>query len=244
MSDRTERLVTAFSRASEIGFAVLDRELRYQALNTSLANINGMPEESHLGITIGDIFGDLARRMAEPHYNRVLATGATARFEVEDVALPNRPEAARYWGLNFNFPIMNHAGRVMHIGVLVVEVTQRRKLQRLLRELEGKLRGSGAEDGFWFGRKIHDCLYQCDVALKASFDVLVRNPATSLEQLVCSIGALEQRLCILRQVVSQIALSLPIDSPLPPKVTLLSSTIRKQCALPLSEGLVPEGRPV
>jgi PAS domain-containing protein len=227
MSDRTEQLVTSFCCARQIGFAVLDRQLRYRALNTSLANINGMPEESHLGITIGDIFGDLARRVAEPHYNHVLATGATASFEVEDAALPNRPEAARYWGLNFNFPIRNHAGGITHIGVLVVEVTEQRQLQRFLRELEGKLRGSKSEDGFWFGRKIHDCLDQYDVALKASFDVLVRNPAASLEQLVCSIEALEQRLCILRQVVSQVAGSLPTDGPLPPKITLLSATIRK-----------------
>ena len=212
MSDRTERLVRAFSGASEIGFAVLDRELRYQALNTSLAKINGMPEESHLGIAVADIFGALAQRVAEPHYNRVLASGATARFEVADAALPNRPEAARYWGLNFNFPVRNHAGHITHIGVLVVEVTEQKKLQRLLRELERKLRGSQAEAGFWFGRKIRDCLDQYDAALKASFDTLVRNPgAASLERLVCSIGALDQRLCILRQVVSQIALSLPID---------------------------------
>ena len=61
-SDRTERLARAFYGASEIGFAVLDRELRYQALNPCLASINGMPEESHLGITVGDIFGDLAER--------------------------------------------------------------------------------------------------------------------------------------------------------------------------------------
>jgi PAS domain-containing protein len=215
MSDRTERLVTAFSCACEIGFALLDRELRYRALNASLANIKGMPEESHLGIAIGDIFGDLARRIAEPHYNRVLATGATAGFEVEDAALPNRPEAARYWGWNFNFPIRNHDGRITHIGVLVVEVTEQRKLQRLMRELEGKLRGSKVEAGFWFGRKIHDCLDQYDVVLKASFDVLVRNPVASLEQLVCSIGALE------------IAPLLPTDGPMPPNITLLSSTIRK-----------------
>ena len=226
-SDTTERLVVAFSCASEIGFGVLDRELRYQALNTSLANINGMPEESHLGIPVGDIFGDLAKKRAEPHYHRVLASGAIARFEVADAGLPNRPQASRYWGVNFNFPIKNRAGHITHIGLLVVEVTQQRKLQRLLRELTGKLCGSKAEDGFWFGRKIQDCIDQYDAALKASFDVLVRNPATSLEQLVCSIEALDQRLCNMRQVVSQIALSLPIDGPLPPKITHLSSTIRK-----------------
>ena len=102
-SDRTERLAEAFPCTSEIGFAVLDRELRYQALNHCLT----------------------------------------------------------------------------HIGILVVEVTQRRKLQRLLRELAGELRGLKGEDGSWYGRKIHDCIDQYDAALEASFDVLVRNPATS-----------------------------------------------------------------
>ena len=212
--DRTERLARAFSCASEIGFAVLDRELQYQALNPCLAKINGIPEESHLGITVGEIFGDLAERTAEPHYRRVLASGATARFEVADAELPNKPQAAGYWGLNFNFPIRDRAGRITHIGVLVLEVTQQRKLQRLLRELAGKLRGSKGEDGFWFGRKIHECVDQYDAALEASFDILVRNPETSLEQLVCSIEALNQRLCIMRRVVSQISLSLPVDGAL------------------------------
>jgi hypothetical protein len=212
-SDRTERLAEAFSCASEIGFAVLDRELRHQALNRCLANINGMPEESHLGITVSNIFGDLAERTAEPHYRRV----------------PNRPQGGGYWGLNFNFLIRDHAERITHIGILVVEVTQRRKLQRLLRELAGELRGSKGEDGFWYGRKIHDCIDQYDAALEASFDVLVRNPATSLEQLVCSIDALDQRLCIMRRLVSQISISLPVDAALSssPKFTPTSSTVRR-----------------
>lgn len=209
--DRVERLAQAFSSASEIGFAVLDRELRYQALNPCLESINGMPEESHLGIAVGDIFGDLAERMAEPHYRRVLASGATARFEVADADLPNRPQGAPYWGLNFNFPIKDGAGRTTHIGIVVLEVTQQRKLQRLLREITGKLSGSKSEHGFWFGRKIHDCIDRYDTALDASFDVLVRNPATSLEQLVCAIAAMDQRLSIMRQLVCQISTSLPVD---------------------------------
>lgn len=210
--DRIERLARAFSSASEIGFALLDRELRYQALNSCLANINGMPEKSHLGITVGDIFGDLAEKTAKPHYCRVLAGGGVARFEVAEADLPNRPQGAGYWGLNFNFPIRDCAGHITHIGVLVLEVTQQRRLQRLLRELSGKLRGSQGEDGFWFGRTIHDCIDRYDATLETSLDVLVRNPTTSLEQLPCAIDALDQRLSIMRQLISQISFSLPFDA--------------------------------
>jgi hypothetical protein len=148
-----------------------------------------MPQESHLGITVSDIFGDLAERAAEPHYRRVLASGATARFEVANADLPNRPQGGGYWGLNFNFSIRDRAERITHMGIMVVEVTQQRKLQRLLRELAGELHGSKSEEGFWYGRKIHDCIGQYDAALEASFDVLVRNPASGLEQLACSIDA-------------------------------------------------------
>lgn len=36
MSDSTERLVRAFAHTLSIGFAVLDHELRYQAINSQL----------------------------------------------------------------------------------------------------------------------------------------------------------------------------------------------------------------
>jgi hypothetical protein len=34
----SERLLAAFSRTSAIGFAILDNRLRYQAINSTLAN--------------------------------------------------------------------------------------------------------------------------------------------------------------------------------------------------------------
>jgi hypothetical protein len=187
-----------------------------------------MPQESHLGSTVSDIFGDLSERAAEPHYRRVLASGATATFEVANADLPNRGQGTGYWGLNFNFPIRDRTERITHIGIMVVEVTQQRRLQRFLRELAGELHGSQGEAGFWYGRKIHDCIDQYDAALEASFDFLVRNPATSLEQLACSIDALDERLSIMRQVVSEISISLPVDAAFPssPKLTPRSSTIR------------------
>jgi hypothetical protein len=147
----------------------------------------------------------------------------------DESELPNRPRGGGYWGLNFNFPIRDRAERITHIGILVVEVTQQRRLQRLLRELADELRGSKGEDGFWYGRKIHACIDQYYAALEASFDVLVRHPESSLEQLVCSIDALEGRLCIMRRMVSQISISLPVDAAVPssPEFTPIPFTGRR-----------------
>jgi hypothetical protein len=47
--DTSERLLQAFSQTSAIGFAIPDNQLRYQAINSCLASINGMPAQSALG---------------------------------------------------------------------------------------------------------------------------------------------------------------------------------------------------
>src|SRR5437016_12542656 len=98
----SERLLKAFSRTSEIGFAILDSELRYQAINKCLARINGMPAKAHLGFGVREIFGELSRQTAEPSYHRVLALGQTSQFESTIVVSPATGER-RYLGLNINF---------------------------------------------------------------------------------------------------------------------------------------------
>src|SRR5438105_8033665 len=87
--ETAEPLLADFSHTSAIGFAVLDEQLRYQAINECLAAINGIPPHAHLGFTTREIFGDLSA-IAEPSYHRVLASGETSQFEVKNAVLPSR----------------------------------------------------------------------------------------------------------------------------------------------------------
>src|SRR5438309_40360 len=80
--DQSERFLKAFSHTSSIGFAILDRELRYQAINRRLAEVNGIPARVHLGVRIRDIFGEIAEKIAEPGYRRVLHRAQSSHFEV------------------------------------------------------------------------------------------------------------------------------------------------------------------
>lgn len=59
--------------ASEVGFGICDKELRYQAINDALAATNRRPAEAHLGCTVRDILGDVAA-VIEPAFERVLET--------------------------------------------------------------------------------------------------------------------------------------------------------------------------
>jgi hypothetical protein len=208
--DRADQLIAAVAGSSEIGFAVLDNQLRYQMINKRLAAINGMPQIAHLGIPIGEIFADIFRQIAKPHYHRVLSSGQATHFEVADQVLPMRAHR-RYWGLNANFPIRSRDGRIKQVGIFVVEITEQRKLQRTLRELSSRLSDNDAEKSFWYAYKIQACLDKYYEALGTSFEVLFRSPADSMEQLVHSVQALDTRLAAMRQMVTEVSVSFPVD---------------------------------
>src|SRR5437868_11274220 len=206
----SERLLEAFSRTSEIGFAILDSELRYQAINKCLARINGMPAKAHLGFGVREIFGELSRQTAEPSYHRVLDLGLSSYFEIKNAMLPTRA-GSRFWALNTNFPVRDSAGKVRQIGILVIEVTQQRKLEQFLHKLAGELRSTKTRDTFWFARELQDSIDQYHTALAMSLDLLIRDREKSTDLLTQSIKALDQRIMTMSQLVSSVASGFPID---------------------------------
>jgi hypothetical protein len=168
-----------FSHASAIGFAILDNQLRYQAINNCLASINGIPAEAHLGFSVREIFGALSKT-AEPSDRRVLGHGEISNFEVTNAALPTRSDA-RYWGLNINVPIQNSAGRVQQIGIMVVEVTKQRQAKMFFRELTAELRHRNTRESFWLAQELQDSNNQYHAALTMSLESLIRPPEKSTE---------------------------------------------------------------
>lgn len=207
--DTSETLLAALSDASGIGFAILDKELRYQAINLCLANINGIPPQAHLGVAVREIFGELSQRIAEPSYHRVLTFGEASQFEVKNAVLPNRL-GSRYWGLNFNFPISDRAARVQQIGVLVVDVTPQRKLEEFLCKLAEKPVCRKPLEIYSCARELQDSIEQYHEALAVGLDVL-RRPKESSQLLTQSVQQLDQRILGMRAIVSHAAELFPID---------------------------------
>ena len=52
-----DELAAAYFTASNVGVCILDPGLRYIAINRTLADMNGVPAEDHLGRTVGDSGG-------------------------------------------------------------------------------------------------------------------------------------------------------------------------------------------
>jgi formate hydrogenlyase transcriptional activator len=133
----SEQLWTTYHSASGVGLCVLDADLRFLAINHTLAERNGIPAAEHLGKGIREVLGDFAE-VVEPQLKRVLATGLpTLHIEISSV-LPTRSEAG-HWIEDF-IPIKDATGKVTHVGEVVVEITRQKRLQESLLDVSETLR--------------------------------------------------------------------------------------------------------
>src|SRR5579862_7818697 len=84
-----QELLAALFNASSLGFAVCDRQLRFQAVNNALGSINGVPPKGHLGKTIRDVLGKAALAL-EPPFKHVFSSGREVSNLEVCAKLPNR----------------------------------------------------------------------------------------------------------------------------------------------------------
>src|ERR1700674_3024518 len=121
-----EQLLSTLFGASTVGLAICDDQLRYKAINKTLAVMNGIPADAHLGKTVHEILGEAGKEM-EPLFQRVLSTGRPLCNVEFALKLPTRSEVG-HWVENY-FPIKDAAGNVRQVGVVAVEVTRQKKLE-------------------------------------------------------------------------------------------------------------------
>jgi PAS domain S-box-containing protein len=113
--------------------ALLDKDLRYIRVNDTLAEMNGFPTAKHLGRLILEILPRRAPAL-EPILQRVLATGEPVlNVEVTGETM-GQPGIQRHWIESF-FPVASEDGQQSSVGVIVVEITARKKAQERYQRL-------------------------------------------------------------------------------------------------------------
>ncbi|MFE0458012.1 SpoIIE family protein phosphatase [Kitasatospora sp. NPDC058965] len=111
----------ALFEQSPLGIAVLDTELRYTAVNQTLADMNGVETQEHVGRTTGETLPDRAADEITVIQRQVLATGEP----VIDVTLASPPSArSGYRSISYS-RLTDRAGRVLGISGTVMDVTER-----------------------------------------------------------------------------------------------------------------------
>ena len=130
-------LLDAFFASTTVGLGLIDTGFRYVRVNQALAETNGIPIADHLGRTVHEVLPKLWPSL-KPLFERVLLTGEPLKnFEVAGETAKGVP-GGQSWIINY-YPVRQD-GRVVGIGFAVVETTEARRQQALLREAEERLR--------------------------------------------------------------------------------------------------------
>src|SRR6266540_2080975 len=128
--------VEAIYATAPVGLCVLDTDLRFLSINEHLAEMDGKSVKEHLGRTVRELIPEMADTV-EPDLRRVIGTGEPALKFEHTGTTAREPGVLRHFICSY-YPIKNGGGRVLGVNVVVMEITQRKKieeeLERLLRQ--------------------------------------------------------------------------------------------------------------
>lgn len=134
-----EALVLGLEADAPIGFAVHDDELCFSLVSDSLAAMNGRPAAEHLGHRVTEILPPGLAEEVEQLPADVRDTGRSRTGVEIDGTTAALPGESRTWVAAFH-PLDLGAGRC--VGVVVVDVTDRRRAREALRDSERELSGA------------------------------------------------------------------------------------------------------
>ncbi len=124
-------------KTAPVGFSLIDRDLRFVRINDTLAEINGVPAQAHLGRTIREILPELADDL-EPVYRGIFATRQPAPEMEVTGTTPLAPGVTRHWRARY-WPIVDTHGEVAAISCVVREITEQRQAEEAIARLTADL---------------------------------------------------------------------------------------------------------
>ncbi|MCC5656845.1 PAS domain S-box protein [Nostoc sp. XA010] len=124
-------LDTLFNNAP-IGIGLWDEKLRYVRLNDALAEINGFPQEVHIGKTVAQVLPGVDSRVMEA-FRHVIETGESIAQEASGET-PAAPGKLRHWSVNY-YPI-KLPGDSTWVGAICQEITDVYNELRLRKQAE------------------------------------------------------------------------------------------------------------
>jgi diguanylate cyclase (GGDEF)-like protein/PAS domain S-box-containing protein len=132
-------LETLLSRAP-VGFAFVDRDFTFVRLNEALARLNGSTVAEQLGRVVAEVV-PLLWPQIEPPCRRVLDSGEDVLDVEVDGPSPTDPLQSGLWLASF-YPVSVEK-EIIGIGIVVVDISGRKKIEETRRQLAAIVEGSG-----------------------------------------------------------------------------------------------------
>ena len=111
---RTAALLEPVFEQAPAGLAVFDEQMRFVRVNAALARMDGVPQEEHLGRTIGEVLpgmaGELGARLRDVIAERRTITDAELEGRTRA-----RPGEVRVWRASY-FPVLADEGPAIGLG--------------------------------------------------------------------------------------------------------------------------------
>jgi PAS domain S-box-containing protein len=129
---------SAFFDCANAGMMILDCQLRYVYINQALAEINGIEASQHLGKPLHEMIPQIAP-ILEPLLKGILDTGKPVFDYKITGETSKQPGVIRHWSASY-YPLIAKDGAILGIGSLVVETTERKKMELALTQSEERYR--------------------------------------------------------------------------------------------------------
>ncbi len=126
-----EARLNAFFSSAPVGMNIVDNQLRFVQINQLLAEINGLPQQDHIGKTIHQVLPQMAS-LVKPIYQQVLLTGQPILNQELSSASIKQPEIIRHFLASY-FPIPGEGDRPSGVGTVLVEISYRKHVEQELR---------------------------------------------------------------------------------------------------------------
>lgn len=128
LADHEAAIVSTLLDDAPVGFALMDRQLRFVRINRELAAMNGISPAEHVGRHVFDVVPDV-RGSAEAALRAVLETGEPLR-DVEIVGSTAADPGVEHVWIESFFPVRSHPqAEVQGIAAVARDVTRVRALQ-------------------------------------------------------------------------------------------------------------------
>ena len=138
-AEQEERQAQQLYLHAPVGLFMVDCDYRYVRINKLLADFNGVSVEEHIGRTLFEILPDPLAKQSAELIRSVFETGEPIlNVEIHGNTLKTF-EMARDWLVNF-IPLKSEAGKVIGLIGVVLEITERKRIEMALHKSERRAR--------------------------------------------------------------------------------------------------------